>query len=223
MSFLRPGRWCLVLVLGLVPAFAPAAEKQAVLEFAMAVDAQGQPTDLQAPEGLAPSIGESMRTWARGLRFMPATVDGVAQPSTTTLYVIVSVADDGTTQIVNAKTGPGLILGRTGEPPVHDGAGYVLVEYDASGKVTEANFEHQTANNVDRSFWRWAETFAKKSTIVPETVAGAPVAGTARIPLLYCRRRCPALPPLPPDSGAVLGKSLVAESILKPATGIQNP
>src|SRR3546814_17035411 len=85
MSFLRTGPWCLVLLLGLVPAPASAADKQAVLEFAMAVDAQGHPTDVRAPEGLPPSIGESVQAWARDLRFVPATVDGVAQPSTTTL------------------------------------------------------------------------------------------------------------------------------------------
>lgn len=223
MSFLRTGPWCLVLLLGLVPAPASAADKQAVLEFAMAVDAQGHPTDVRAPEGLSPSIGESVQAWARDLRFVPATVDGVAQPSTTTLYLTFSVGDDGTSQIVNASTGPGLVLGRTGEPPVHDGAGYVRIEYDGTGKVTDAHFEHQAAHNVDRSFWRWAESFAKNTTIVPETVGGAPVAGTARIPLLYCRQRCPPLPPLPTDSGTTLGDRLVAESLLRPATGTGTP
>src|SRR3546814_348786 len=164
MSFLRTGPWCLVLLLGLVPALASAADKQAVLEFAMAVDAQGHPTDVRAPEGLPPSIGESVQAWARDLRFVPATVDGVAQPSTTTLYLTFTVGDDGTSQIVNASTGPGLVLGRTGEPPVHDGAGYVRIEYDGTGKVTDAHFEHQAAHNADRSFWRWAESFAKNTT-----------------------------------------------------------
>ena len=211
----------MALLLGLVPALAPAADKQAVLAFAMTVDAQGHPTDVRAPEGLSPSIGESVQAWARSLRFVPATVDGVAQPATTTLYLTFAVSVDGTSQIVNAKTGPGLTLGRTGEPPVHDGAGYVLVEYDSSGTVTDAHFEHQQAHNVDRSFWRWAELFAKNTTIVPETVGGAAVAGTARIPLLYCRRRCPSLPPLPADSGAALGDRLVADSVLRPAAANQ--
>ncbi len=209
-------RW--PLLLAALPLFALAQEppRQAILAFQMAVDDQGRPTAIEPPQGLPPSIGETVATWAKGLRFVPASVDGVPQSSTTTLRVTFDTSDPNAVAIARAVTGPGVVFGDLPPGPDNDAAGYFVVEYDAAGRVTQVALDEAHSPMSSKKFTRWADRFLSGARFTPETVAGQPVPGSVRIPLLYCHRpaRCDVtLAPLP-GSGAPVPNEIIPTSVL---------
>lgn len=214
-------RWLLPLLFGTLPmlAVAQVPSRQVVLQFQMDVDAEGHPTALEPPPGLPPSIGETVAAWARALRFVPASIDGVPQPATTTLRVKFDTSDPQALAIAGAATGPGVRFGEQPPGPQNDGAGYFVVEYDATGKVTSVALEEEHSPMSSRKFTRWAERYLGGLVFQPETVAGQAVAGGVRIPLVYCHRprSCSVtLAPLPGAEKVVPGE-VIARSVLAPA------
>lgn len=214
----------LPLLLVAMPLLALAQEppKQAILAFQMAVDAQGRPTAIEPPQGLPPSISETVATWAQRLQFVPASVDGVAQPSTTTLRVTFDTSDPNSVVIAKAVTGPGVVFGEMPPGPDNDAAGYFVIEYDASGRVTQVRLDEAQSPMSSKKFTRWADRYLSGFRFNPETVAGEPVAGSVRIPLIYCHRRwtCDAtLAPLP-GSGEISPNEMIPTSVLAPAQAV---
>lgn len=214
-------RWILPLLFGTLPMLAQAqvSPRQVVLPFHMAVDAEGHPVAVEPPQGLPPSIGETVEAWASRLRFVPASVDGVPQASTTTLRVTFDTTDPQVVKVAAASTGPGVTFGEQPPAPENDGAGYFVVEYDAAGQVTSVELDTEHSPMASRKFTRWAERYFEGLRFEPETVAGQPVAGSVRIPLVYCHRRrsCSvSLEPLPGMQQVVRGQ-VIAKSVLVPA------
>jgi hypothetical protein len=220
-SQLRSRRWLLSLLLGLVPALAAAQAPppQVVLAFHMAVDADGRPTSLEPPPGLPASIGQTVDAWAKGLRFVPASIDGVPQASTTYLRVRFDTSDPNAVKLLSAMTGPGMVAGEFPPPPENDAAAFFLVAFDPLGQVTGVEVDTAHSPMASKKFTRWAERYLRGFRFMPETVASQPVAGRVRIPLLYCHRsrRCAAeLPELPGQPPVASGEA-IADSVLKPA------
>ena len=213
-------RWILPLLFAGLPMLAQAQvpPRQVVLPFQMAVDAEGHPVSVVPPQGLPPSIGETVEAWARRLRFVPASVDGVPQASSTTLRVTFDTSDPQVVNIASANTGPGVTFGEQPPGPENDGAGYFVVEYDAAGQVTSVELDAEHSPMSSRKFTRWAERYFEGLQFDPETVAGQPVAGSVRIPLIYCHRprSCAvSLQPLPGLQQVVPGQ-VIAKSVLVP-------
>jgi hypothetical protein len=220
---MKPGlvRWLLPLLFGTLPmvAVAQMPPQQVVLQFQMHVDAKGHPTAVEPPPGLPPSIGDTVTTWAKALRFVPASIDGVPQPATTTLRVKFDISDPQALAIAGAATGPGVTFGEQPPGPQNDGAGYFVVEFDANGQVTSVELDEEHSPMSSKKFTRWAERYLKGLHFQPETVGGQAVAGGVRIPLVYCNRpwRCSVtLKPLP-GADAVVPGEVIARSVLAPA------
>lgn len=191
------------------------------LQYAMVVNADGKATTLTASQTLPDAIDQWIRKRVGEYTFEPATVNGKPQPATTTLYLTlgpVSAAEGKTGyRITTLSTGPKLVKGKLEGRPTGAGAGYFIITYDQTGRVTRAELGAMQPSVGTGSFRKWALALARSLRLEPETVAGSGISGQARVPIVYCAggNKCPALAPPLPEAGSDLGGELVAKSVLK--------
>jgi hypothetical protein len=159
---------------------------------------------------IAEDIKARLRVRIEGWQFVPASRDGVPAASRTHVHVAMQGADDGSgglaVRILSALTGPefsegnrrGLIDAgmRAGEA----GRVTIDVEYSAAGNVISAAAAPDSTVDKYRSFGRASKELrramlkaALKWTFIPEQVAGQPIAGGGRIPVVFCLEVCPAV------------------------------
>ncbi len=214
---------CIAGVLGAGSAAAAELEnapRQLALHYSMTVDAAGKAASLTPLATLPADVDRWIRQRVYEYTFEPAKVNGIAQTATTTLYLSLSPASgaDATTgyRINSLSTGPRLVKGRYETYPRTAGAGYFIMNYDASGKVVRAELDKTQASVGDVLFRRWGMALARSFRFEPETVAGMAVPSRAMIQIVTCiDDTCPVLPPPLPENGNNLDGELVAESVLK--------
>jgi len=214
---------CLASVLGagsVAAAEQENAPRQLALRYSMTVDATGKATSLTPLATLPEEVDRWIRQRVDEYTFEPAKVNGIAQTATTTLYLSLGPASgaNATTgyRINSLFTGPRLVKGRYETYPRTAGAGYFIMNYDASGKVVRAELDKTQASVGDVTFRRWGMALARSFRLEPETVAGLGIPSRAMIQIVTCiDDACPVLPPPRPENGANLDGELVAESVLK--------
>lgn len=231
---MKPIEFCtlLLIALGMASGDAVAERPQATqtydLRFEMTVGPDGKSTSLKALEPLPTLIDQRVQSWVGRLQFDPATVDGVPQPATTTLYLELGpiVLADGKSGygVTSLSTGPRLVRGSPGRLPRESGAGYFIVHYDKNGRAIAVEYDASNSPPAGREFAKWGLNTVKTFKFAPETVAGTAVAGEARVPLIYCSGRdrdCPELG-LPVGAGSDLGGDMVAKSVMALKSPIVN-
>jgi hypothetical protein len=166
----------------------------------------GELTKLGAVAGLA-SIAENIRQRLRdrieSWEFTPATRAGVAVASSTNVSIALEGVDDGAggfaVRIRSASTGPKLALknmgGLTaaGNSAAEEGVVVVDVTYGEDGRVLTASV-HDSKTLVGGKFVKRASQdlrkglmrAAKSWVFMPEQVARHPVAGSGRVPIVFC-------------------------------------
>jgi hypothetical protein len=214
------------VALCLTAAFAPglasateAAPSVIQVQYALTVGADGKAKELVPSQTLPAAVDQWIRQRVGTYTFQPATVNGEPQVAETTLYLNLRSEEtkDGQSRyrINSLRTGPKLVRGRYEGYPQGAGAGYFIVTYDASGRVTEAKFDDSADSVGGRPFRKWGLALARSFRFKPETVAGHAMPGTGMIPIVFCRETCPVLAPPLPGDGADLGGELVAKSVLQ--------
>jgi hypothetical protein len=150
---------------------------------------------------IAASIRERLRARIESWQFTPALRDGTAVASSTNVYVNLEASDDGAgglaVRLRSAYTGPkledrnmgGLLMADTGE----EGVVVIEVAFGENGHVQSVTavdaraFEGgQFVSRVSQDLRKGSVRAAKRWVIRPEQVAGHPVAGSGRVPVLFC-------------------------------------
>lgn len=198
------------------------------LQYTIDVGADGKLTRVEAERELPEPVASWLRNQLAGYRFLPAKVNGLPQPATTTLYVRLGPAVDATGKtgyrIDTVSTGPELLRGRLPErQPRAAGAAYFVISYDAAGKVTKVVIDEENDAVGGNEFRRWGLALAKSFRVQPETIAGIGVPGEGRVPIVFCLGQpCPTLAPPRPEYGDDLNGAILAKSVLRaeaPAEG----
>ena len=152
---------------------------------------------------VADAIQERLRDRIESWQFIPATRDGVSVASRTNVYVVLEALDDGTgglaIRLRSAGTGPKLEydnrggIAVAGDNAAEEGAVVVDVSYGEDGKVVSAvvhdsktfeagHFVKRASLDLRKGLVRAAKSWLFK----PEQVAGTPVAGSGRVPIVFC-------------------------------------
>lgn len=150
---------------------------------------------------IADSIRERLRERIESWQFVPAMRDGAAVASSTNVYFNLEALDDGAAGLAvrlrSAYTGPeleernmtGLMMADTGE----EGMVVIDVTYREDGHVQSAvvhdskAFEGgQFVKRVSQDLRKGSMRAAKLWVFKPEQVAGKPVAGSGRVPVIFC-------------------------------------
>ena len=214
----------LCLTVAFAPGLAAATESaldDIQVQYALTVGADGKAKELIASQTLPATLVQWIRERVGAYTFQPATVNGEPRAAGTTLYLNLGseLVGDGKSRyrINSLRTGPKLVRGRYDGYPQGAGAGYFIVTYDASGRVTEVKFDESADSVGGRSFRKWGLALARSFRFKPETVAGQAMPGSGMIPITFCwqGQACPALAPPLPGDGADLGGELVAKSVLQ--------
>jgi len=212
----------LVLAAALASAGEPArALEPVVLRYTIDVGVDGKLNRLDAAGELPEPLASWLRTRLADYRFLPAKMDGVPQPATTTLYVKLGPVVDATGKpgyrIDTVQTGPDLLRGRLPErQPRFQGAAYFVITYDAAGKVTKATIDEDNDVVGNNQFRKWGLDLARTFRVRPETIAGVGVPGVARVPIVFCMGEpCPTLAKPRPEYGDDLNGAILARSVLR--------
>lgn len=154
-------------------------------------------------EPIAQQIAQRLRERIETWQFTPASKDGQTVPSATNVYVGLTGFDDGhgglEVRIRYAETGGELrdvnmtALIMTASTAGAEGFVTVDVEYDARGKVVSASvhesgsFEHgRFVNTADKDLRKGVLKAAQRWVFLPEQVAGTPIGGSGRVPVVLC-------------------------------------
>lgn len=179
----------------------------------------GEITKLSEVPALVPiadKVNARLRDAIESWNFIPATRDGVAVSSRTSVNVMLEGYDDGNgglaIRIRNASTGAG--LRSIDKVPLRIAVTYAQSEgfvtlkltYDANGRVTDATIKdsmelwHGKFSGVaDKQLRKSAVKAATTWLIFPEVVAGQPQAGTGTITVRFCLNDGCDQIPLPRD------------------------
>lgn len=158
--------------------------------FYMALDAEGQVTDLVVVDELAPEVASQLDAWVRSTTFPPAEIDGQAVRSTTPIWIQYEIDEvDGqrSLRVQNHQRMPRPTL--LVEPRYPRGAalsgehGSVTVEFTIrpSGSVTKV----EVLDSSDRSFNRHVVRAVRQWEFQTPTVNGKPVGQKARKTILF--------------------------------------
>ena len=171
------------------------------------IDASGAVTSLaftDSTPGKDDPVGHRLEQIIRGWNFEPGKVNGKPAPTQTTLTLKMEVqkqaGDTYSIDLLDAQTGPGIIsMAAPNFPndtnpllPINlysDGEITLVLAFDISGAPTKIEVEKaETNSNVftRKALVNVAVDAAKKWRFQPELVGGHPVAGSVRVPVVFC-------------------------------------
>jgi len=188
--------WLLICIAATVAIAAdiPSAPIDLTLQWTLSVDADGKLTALKPVDDTNADLHRRLELEVRKWRFGAAKINGVATPADTTLTVHVTLkpVDDGYhIDLRNAETGVG--YGTMTAPKYPEGAlmshrgGAVLVriDYDADGRVTQAQAVEGGLPKPGGDIERAAVSAVKRWTFRPESIGGHGRPGSAMVPVCF--------------------------------------
>lgn len=204
-------RMLFALLLALsVSAEAQDGPTQRTFTLRVSVDTQGQVTAVEPQEEIQPLLLATVTAAAKAASFEPATVNGVAKPSRTSMNVIISMTPQGPNlevKVIEVTAGGGTIhsVPPRFPPGAHrDGySAYVWsrISYDRQGRVDTAEsgvasvqftrgpgrrVDPRRAAELDRIFRGQVDETAAKWTFTPDEVDGQPIPATVFVPTTFC-------------------------------------
>lgn len=181
----------LALLAPLAATAADPAPASRVYTFEVTLDARGSVESARpAHAGHDPTyarITEELRSWA----FQAGTLDGVPQPTTTWVRVLVDAGTAGqAARILSASAGPAPerlqhpVFPAAAQRRGHHGVVVLELQTDQTGRVTDSRV-HDTVGPISRAMGQAALQASRQWSFRPERVAGVPQASTLLMPVCF--------------------------------------
>ena len=174
------------------PAGATADGQPTAYTFAVDLDTRGQVTAIDSGEAMPDAVRRELLARIGEWAFTPAEANG--QPAATRTYLRVTTTGargpDGLLKVLSATTGPGVANLSAPSYPTSElrrGEGGIVIlqlAVDADGQVTDVDF-YGDRQRASRTLANAARDAARDWRFRPETVNGAPVAGTVVLPVCF--------------------------------------